>query len=65
MRLRLKRTKRSGKPSVAHKLYSYQFIHRLLAEGNFILSACEGSLNGVHSSFYDLYRVDHNKLAEH
>ena len=43
----------------------YDSIHRLLAEGNFVLSVCEGSLNGVHSSFYDLYRVSHGKLVEH
>lgn len=43
----------------------YDKMHRLLAEGNFVLSVCEGSLNGVHSSFYDLYRVAHGKLVEH
>ncbi len=43
----------------------YDRIHRLLAEGNFVLSVSEGSLNGVHSSFYDLYRVAHGKLVEH
>ena len=43
----------------------YYRIHRLLAEGDFVLSVSEGSLNGVHSSFYDLYRVAHGKLVEH
>jgi predicted SnoaL-like aldol condensation-catalyzing enzyme len=43
----------------------YDRIHRLLAEGNFVLSVGEGSLNGVHSSFYDLYRLAHGKLVEH
>ena len=43
----------------------YDRIHRLLAEGNFVLSVSEGALNGVHSSFYDLYRVAHGKLVEH
>ena len=43
----------------------YRIIHRLLAEGNFVLSVSEGALNGVHSSFYDLYRVAHGKLVEH
>ena len=43
----------------------YNRIHRLLAEGDFVLSVSEGSLNGVHSSFYDLYRVSHGKLVEH
>jgi len=43
----------------------YDKLHRLLAEGNFVLSVCEGSLDGVHSSFYDLYRVAGDKLVEH
>jgi predicted SnoaL-like aldol condensation-catalyzing enzyme len=40
-------------------------LHRLLAEGNFVLSVCEGILNGVHSSFYDLFRVADSKIVEH
>ena len=43
----------------------YDRIHRLLAEGDFVLSVSEGFLNGRHSSFYDLYRVSHGKLVEH
>lgn len=39
--------------------------HRLLAEGNFVLSVSEGSFNGVHSAFYDLFRVTEGKLVEH
>ena len=33
----------------------YDKMHRLLAEGSFVLSVSEGYLNGVHSSFYDLF----------
>jgi len=43
----------------------YDRIHRLLAEGTFVLSVSEGHLNGVHSSFFDLFRVSHCKLVEH
>jgi predicted SnoaL-like aldol condensation-catalyzing enzyme len=43
----------------------YDINHRLLAEGNFVLSVSEGFLNGIHSSFYDLFRVVHGKLVEH
>ena len=43
----------------------YQKKHRILAEGNFVLSVCEGSANGVHSAFYDLFRVDEGKIVEH
>ena len=43
----------------------YDKMHRLLAEGSFVLSVSEGSLNGVHSSFYDLYRLADDKIVEH
>ena len=43
----------------------YETMHRLLAEGNFLLSVCEGYRDGAHSSFYDLYRVAENKIVEH
>ena len=43
----------------------YDTIHRLLAEGSFVLCVCEGFFNGVHSSFYDLFRVADGKLVEH
>jgi predicted SnoaL-like aldol condensation-catalyzing enzyme len=32
----------------------YARLHRVLAQGNFVLSVSEGALNGVHSAFYDL-----------
>jgi len=43
----------------------YDRVHRLLAEGSFVLSVCEGSLRGVHSSFYDLFRIANGKIVEH
>jgi predicted SnoaL-like aldol condensation-catalyzing enzyme len=43
----------------------YGQAHRLLAEGNFVLSVCEGYYQGVHSSFYDLFRLDNGKIVEH
>lgn len=43
----------------------YTKTHRFLAEGNFVLSVCEGSFNGIHSSFYDLFRIENNKIVEH
>jgi len=47
------------------KARRYDKIHRLLAEGSFVLSVCEGSLKGVHNSFYDLFRVADGKIVEH
>jgi len=43
----------------------YQKIHRVLAEGNFVLCVSEGNFGGVHSAFYDLFRVAQGKLVEH
>lgn len=43
----------------------YQRLHRVLAEGDFVLAVSEGTRHDVHSAFYDLFRVRDGKLAEH
>lgn len=43
----------------------YDKIHRVLGEGNFVLTMSEGSLGHTHSAFYDLFRVENGKIAEH
>ncbi|HKR41063.1 MAG TPA: nuclear transport factor 2 family protein [Paraburkholderia sp.] len=43
----------------------YERIHQVLGEGNFVLAVSEGSFAGKHSSFYDLFRVEDGKIAEH
>jgi predicted SnoaL-like aldol condensation-catalyzing enzyme len=43
----------------------YQRSHRVLAEGNFVLTVSEGFRSGVHSSFHDLFRVANGKIVEH
>jgi predicted SnoaL-like aldol condensation-catalyzing enzyme len=45
--------------------FSYTKIHKVLGEGNFVLVVSEGQMAGVHSSFYDLFRVEQGKIAEH
>ncbi len=40
-------------------------LHRILGEGNFVFTQSEGYLNGVHSAFYDLYRLYEGKIVEH
>lgn len=47
------------------KSMDYQVNHRLLAEGNFVLSVNEGFNAGVHTSFYDLFRLREGKIIEH
>lgn len=51
--------------SNGNRLIKYDRMHRLLAEGSFLLSVSEGFRNGVHSSFYDLFRVAEGKIVEH
>ena len=43
----------------------YNTIHKVLGEGNFVLVVSEGVLAGKHDSFYDLFRVENGKIAEH
>lgn len=46
-------------------LISYEKCHRLLAEGNFVLSVSEGYSNKIPFSFFDLYRLNKGKIVEH
>ena len=43
----------------------YQRVHRVLAEGNFVLCVSEGNFGGEHSAFYDLFRLVEAKVVEH
>lgn len=43
----------------------YEKCHRLLVEGNFVLSVCEGYFNQNKSSFFDLYRLKDGQIVEH
>lgn len=43
----------------------YDSIHKVLGEGNFVLVASEGRFAGQHTSFFDLFRVENGKIAEH
>lgn len=44
---------------------NYVRVHRVLAEGNFVLCVSEGAIGGVHAAFYDLFRVADGKIVEH
>jgi predicted SnoaL-like aldol condensation-catalyzing enzyme len=43
----------------------FDTIHKVLGEGNFVLLVSEGTFMGTHSSFYDLFRVENGRIAEH
>jgi predicted SnoaL-like aldol condensation-catalyzing enzyme len=47
------------------KHIDYQRVHRVLAEGNYVLCQSEGNFGGVHSAFYDLFRIAKSKIVEH
>ncbi|WP_394209445.1 hypothetical protein [Enterovibrio calviensis] len=53
-------TEADGSPRI-----HYQQHHRTLADGNFVLSVCEGYREGIHSAFYDLFRLDSGLVVEH
>jgi predicted SnoaL-like aldol condensation-catalyzing enzyme len=43
----------------------YDKVHRVLAEGSFVLVVAEGSFGGKPTSYYDFYRIQNGKIAEH
>ena len=43
----------------------YDEVHMVLAQGNFVLAVSEGTFGGVPTSYYDLWRVEDGKIAEH
>lgn len=43
----------------------YDRVHRVLGEGDFVLTVSEGRLGNQPTSFYDLFRVENGKLVEH
>jgi len=48
-----------------HRCIDYHRVHRVLAEGSFVLCVSEGNYEGVHTAFYDLFRLAKGKVAEH
>lgn len=43
----------------------YDKVHQVLAQGNFVLAVSEGTFGGAATSYYDLWRVENGKIAEH
>ena len=37
----------------------------ILGQGNFVLAASEGTLGGVPTAFYDMWRIENGKIIEH
>lgn len=43
----------------------YHTIHKVLAEGNFVLTMSEGKLGGNPTAYYDLFRLENGQIVEH
>jgi predicted SnoaL-like aldol condensation-catalyzing enzyme len=43
----------------------YNKVHKVLGEGNFVLVVSEGYFGKDYDAFYDLFRVENGKIAEH
>lgn len=44
---------------------AYDEVHQVLAQGNFVLAVSEGTFGGAPTAYYDLWRVEDGKIAEH
>ncbi len=42
----------------------YDKLHRVLADGDFVLSMCEGMIGDAGWAFYDLFRIDSGRVVE-
>ncbi len=43
----------------------YEKNHKILGEGNFVLTMSEGTFGGKPMAYYDLFRIENGKVAEH
>ncbi|SEG96095.1 Predicted SnoaL-like aldol condensation-catalyzing enzyme [Nonomuraea solani] len=43
----------------------YDTVHKVVAEGSFVLTVSEGRLGSAPTAFYDLFRVENGKIVEH
>ncbi len=43
----------------------YTTVHQVLAQGNYVLAVSEGTFGETPTSYYDLWRVEDGKMAEH
>jgi predicted SnoaL-like aldol condensation-catalyzing enzyme len=48
-----------------NNMFQYTTIHKVIGEGNFVLTISEGQWNGTTNAFYDLFRMENGKAVEH
>ena len=57
--------KKSGVLGISGVSSDFRDIEAAVAEGNFVLVGSQGSFGGADVTFYDLFRVENGKIAEH
>ena len=45
--------------------FQYTHVHQVIGQGDFVLTVSEGLFDGQSTAFYDLFRVENGKIAEH
>jgi predicted SnoaL-like aldol condensation-catalyzing enzyme len=48
-----------------NNMFQYTQIHKVLGEGNFVLTISEGQWNATTNAFYDLFRMEDGMIVEH
>ncbi|MFZ7094289.1 nuclear transport factor 2 family protein [Primorskyibacter sp. 2E233] len=46
-------------------MFHYTEIHKVLGDGNFVLTVSKGQWNGTTNAFYDLFRMEDGMIVEH
>ncbi len=58
-------SKSNTETNTQYLISKYKKLHRVLADGNFVLTVCEGQKGEALCSLYDLFRVHQGKIVEH
>lgn len=48
-----------------NNMFQYTTIHKVIGQGNFVLTVSEGQWNNTTNAFYDLFRFENGKAVEH
>ena len=54
-----------GEMAAAGTPLTYTHNHMIVGQGNFVLAVSEGRFLGRHVAFYDLFRIEDQKIVEH
>ncbi|MEM0997765.1 MAG: nuclear transport factor 2 family protein [Bacteroidota bacterium] len=54
-----------GALAAKNDMFVYHKVHKILGQGNFVLTMSEGEWHGKPHAFYDLFRIESGLLVEH